>query len=68
MKKVLIIGSKGFIGSALTRYLRSVNYEVFEADIVQEYGNPSYLQIDPNGSDYEFEQVFKIKTYDACIN
>lgn len=65
---VLVIGSKGFIGSAVVRYLENAGYVVYGADIVQEYGGRNYFQIDPNASDYEYEEVFSAEQYDACIN
>lgn len=66
--KVLIIGAKGFIGAHLTRFLRLKGFDLTEADIVHEYGNENYIQLDPNASDYEFEQIFTNAYFDACIN
>lgn len=66
--KVLIIGSKGFIGTALTKHLSHKGYEVLETDIVQEYGNKNYVQLDPNASDYEFEVLFNNQSFDVCVN
>lgn len=66
--KVLIIGSKGFIGAALSAYLAQRGHDIVEADIVHEYGNPNYVQLDPNASDYEFESLFKEHNFNACVN
>lgn len=66
--KILIIGSKGFIGAALAKYLTVQGCSVIEADIVHVYGNPNYFKLDPNASDYEFEQLFKDHSFDACVN
>ncbi len=65
--KSLIIGSKGFIGSNLVKYLNSSGHQVFEADVVVDYENPEhYFLVDATNSDYHsiFEQV----QFDVCVN
>jgi len=55
--KILIIGSKGFIGSYLVGYF-SKRCEVWEMDIVLDYNNPRFIS---------FEDMEKHK-FDFCIN
>ncbi len=63
--KILIIGSKGFIGSHCVRYF-SYSNEVWESDVVLDYDNPRYLYIEPNESD--FNEIFIKHKFDVCIN
>lgn len=63
--KILIIGSKGFIGSNLARYFNK-QHEVWQCDVVTDYTTPRYMQIDASNSD--FSAVFEMQQYDVCIN
>ena len=63
--KILIIGSKGFIGSHLVRYFDK-QHEVWQCDVVTDYTTPRYMQIDASNSD--FNAVFEQHSYDVCIN
>lgn len=65
MTKVLIIGSKGFIGSHTTQYFKK-NYEVWECDVVTDYANPQYYLVDATNADYS--EIFREQQFDACIN
>lgn len=62
---VLIIGSKGFIGSHCVDYFSKSN-QVWECDVVTDYTNPKYFLIDATNSD--FEEVFQSQKFDVCIN
>lgn len=64
--KILIIGSKGFIGSAALNFYFHNNYVVFGCDIVNDYTSENYFQIDATNSD--FHQIFKSYDFDVCIN
>ena len=64
--KILIIGSKGFIGSAALNFYLHKNYVVFGCDIVNDYTSENYFQIDATNS--EFNQIFKSYDFDVCIN
>lgn len=64
--KILIIGSKGFIGSYAVTYFLNQNYKVTGCDVVTDYDNPDYLQIDATNSDYHF--IFEKHQFDICIN
>lgn len=63
---ILIIGSKGFIGSNLSRYLKQLEYKIIEADIVHDYGNPDYYILNPR--DTEFDRIFKDNEIAVCVN
>lgn len=63
--KILIIGSKGFIGSHLVRHLSAVN-EVWQCDVVTDYTTPHYFQIDASNADYN--ALFEAQAFDVCIN
>lgn len=63
--KILIIGSKGFIGSHCVEYF-SLQHEVWECDVVLDYTNPHYISIDSVDSD--FLEIFRQHKFDVCIN
>lgn len=63
--KILIIGSKGFIGSHCVDYF-SQEYEVWGCDVVLDYNTSNYISIDSVDSD--FLGVFEQRSYDVCIN
>jgi UDP-glucose 4-epimerase len=65
--KVIIIGSKGFIGQTLLNYFQEKGYEVWGADIVADSMNSErYFQIKDSNADYQ--AVFQNSPYDFCIN
>ena len=65
--KVIIIGSKGFIGQNLVKYFEYKNYQVWKADVVVDYADTDrYFLIDASNSD--FNTVFHFQKYDICIN
>ena len=67
MKRIIIIGSKGFIGSNLHNYFSLKGYEVWGADVVTDYVNlEQYFLIDASNAD--LSSVFKHLKYDLCIN
>ncbi|MEM4736743.1 MAG: GDP-mannose 4,6-dehydratase [Nitrososphaeria archaeon] len=63
--KILVIGSKGFIGSHCVEYF-SARHEVWQCDIVVDYTTPRYLLIDPTDANYH--DIFSQNAYDVCIN
>lgn len=64
---ILIIGSKGFIGSACYSYFKGQDgYEVYGADVVTEYNDPNYFLIDATNAD--FKSVFRRQQFAWCIN
>ena len=67
MKKIIIIGSKGFIGKNLSNFLLEKGYQVWGADVIIDYVNmEQYFLIDASNAD--FSSVFKHFKYDLCIN
>ncbi len=63
--KILLIGSKGFIGSHAFRSL-SEDHEVWGCDVVTDYVTPRYVQVDATNAD--FKEIFQAHTFDACLN
>lgn len=64
--KILIIGSKGFIGFHAMEYFNKQNYSVMGCDVVTDYSSKDYYQIDATNSDYH--ALFEKHEFDACIN
>jgi len=65
--KVLIIGSEGFIGKHLHRYMKDQGHEVWGADVVTRYADQeNYFLVDASNSD--FTSVFRQSQYDLCVN
>lgn len=65
--KILVIGSKGFIGSACYSYFKNQpGYEVYGADVMVEYDDPNYFLIDATNAD--FKKVFSNHQFNWCIN
>lgn len=63
--KILIIGSKGFIGSHCVNYF-SKNHDVWQCDIVVDYVTKNYFVVDATNVNYS--DVFEKNNFDACIN
>ena len=67
VKKVLIVGSKGFIGEYAYQFFRnSSGYHCWGCDVVAEYNDPNYFLIDSSNSD--FSEIFEAESFDFCIN
>lgn len=65
--KILIIGSKGFIGSHLYNYFSSQrSFVCYAADVVVDYNDAYYSLMDASNSD--FNEVFQSLKFDYCIN
>ncbi|GGF08358.1 NAD-dependent epimerase/dehydratase family protein [Flavobacterium limi] len=63
--KILIIGSKGFIGSHCVDYFSNKGFEVWEAD-VNASQKEKFYKIERKNSD--FSVAFKENKFDVCIN
>ena len=63
--KILIIGSKGFIGSHANRFFSAEN-EVWGADVVADDKDKKYYRLNPVNTN--FEAIFIEKAFDLCIN
>lgn len=67
MKKILIIGSKGFIGTHLLNYFRQLaGIEVWGCDVIADYVDSNYFQVDASNSDYN--ELFSSNFFEVCIN
>ena len=65
MKKILVIGSKGFIGTHCVNHFSKKN-DVFKCDIVVDYDEPNYILLNPVNSN--FDELFQEHSFDLCIN
>jgi len=66
MLRILVIGSKGFIGTHATKYLMVRGHQVFGADVSVDYGAENYFLIDAANSN--FDEVFQKNQFDLCVN
>ena len=64
--KLLVIGSKGFIGLHTMEYFKNQNFNVLGCDVVTDYVSKDYFQIDATNSD--FHSLFEKHQFDACFN
>lgn len=65
--KILIIGSKGFIGSnLLLLFTNNSSHYCFGCDIAEDYKNDNYFYINPKF--ISFDDIFKKNKFDICIN
>ncbi len=63
--KILIIGSKGFIGSNALQYFGQ--QDIYGCDIMHNFDNSSrYFYVDANNPDYD--TLFSEHLFDICIN
>lgn len=63
--KILVVGSKGFIGSHCVSFFSNV-YEVWECDVSVDYDNKRYSAVDATNADYN--ELFQSNNFDICIN
>lgn len=67
MKKILIVGSKGFIGSHAYRYfLSQPDISCWACDVVVDYTDERYYVIDSTNAD--FNELFEAEAFDYCLN
>jgi len=64
--RILIIGSKGFIGSHCYKYFSEKEYNVSGCDVVIDYTEKKYFLIVASNSD--FHTIFEKNSFDVCIN
>jgi dTDP-glucose 4,6-dehydratase/UDP-glucose 4-epimerase len=63
--KIIIIGSKGFIGSHCVKYF-SQKADVWGCDVIPDYNNKKYFTVDSTNDD--FSEIFQTQNFDICIN
>lgn len=64
-KKILVIGSEGFIGSHLVSYFTNLNYDICKVDIIKK-NECGYIQVDKDNPDYH--QIISDFKADYCLN
>jgi UDP-glucose 4-epimerase len=64
--KVLIIGSKGFIGRYLYQYLVDNHVDCWGSDVFSDYTEDKFYLLDTTNSD--FNDLFSKNKFDYCIN
>lgn len=64
--KILIIGSKGFIGQHAFDYFKAAGFKVLGCDVVTDYVSEDYIQIDATNSDYH--TIFEQHEIEVCLN
>lgn len=65
--RILIIGSKGFIGSYIfSHFAADKNNLVYSCDVVTDYTTPNYFTIDASNANYH--EIFEATAVDVCIN
>jgi UDP-glucose 4-epimerase len=65
--KVLLLGSRGFIGSRLVKFFTAKGYEVFGCDL-QEYSGKEYTYQKISVLSSDFETLFINQQFNACVN
>ena len=63
--RILIIGSKGFIGSHCVNYF-SQQHNVWQCDVAVDYISKNYIQVDATNANYN--DLFTQTQFDICIN
>ncbi|MBK8926141.1 MAG: SDR family oxidoreductase [Crocinitomicaceae bacterium] len=66
MKKILITGSNGFIGSHAKRYFTDSNYAVYSCDTGSQQDQQNYFSININQPDYK--KIFAATDFDLIIH
>ena len=66
MKKILVIGSKGFIGTEAIRYFQGQGYAVTGCDITAGDNSTDYFKVESNEPNYN--EIFRQARPDLCLN
>ncbi len=64
--RILIIGSKGFIGTHAIKHFQKQGREVWGSDVMVDYTSERYCLIDSTNAD--FHAIFENIPLDVCIN
>ncbi len=64
--KILVIGSKGFIGSHLVKFFTEKGYETWQCDVVVDYVQPNYFLVDATNAN--FQEIFEVEQFNVCVN
>lgn len=63
---ILVIGSKGFIGTNVYHYFQSKGHIVWGCDVIIDYTATNYFLIDSTNSNFQW--IFKQQAFNVCIN
>jgi dTDP-glucose 4,6-dehydratase/UDP-glucose 4-epimerase len=66
VKKILVIGSRGFIGSAAVRYYQNQGYAVTGCDVIEDDKVIDYFKVEIKNPTYQ--AVFEKVSPDFCLN
>ena len=66
MKKILVIGSKGFIGTSARLYYESAGYLTYGCDILSDVSDRNYYQVSNKKSCYS--DILNLVSPDLCLN
>lgn len=66
MKRILILGSEGFIGANLVAYFIQLGWKVTGADVKPASGHYPFIKMNPVHADYNL--VFQDREFDYLIN
>lgn len=64
--KIIVIGSKGFIGRHAYEYFRNLGNEAWGCDVVVDYTDKNYYLVDATNSN--FHDIFEQQRFDVCLN
>ncbi len=64
--RILIVGSKGFIGFHAEQFFLCKGFDVFSCDVIVDYGKINYSVIDSTNAD--FHTLFQANRFDICLN
>jgi dTDP-glucose 4,6-dehydratase/UDP-glucose 4-epimerase len=64
--KILVVGSKGFIGSHVFEYFKGKGHQTFGADVIVDYTSDNYFLIDSVKTG--FKDIFEKESFDLCLN
>jgi UDP-glucose 4-epimerase len=64
--KILIVGSKGFIGKHLQQFLLSKNVDCWGCDVYTDYNEDRFFLVDASNAD--FNSAISNQKFDVCIN
>lgn len=63
--KILVIGSKGFIGSHCLKYFQK-DHDVWGCDVFTDHNEPNFFLV--SGFNSDFAGIFSKMQFDCCIN
>ena len=66
MKKILVIGSEGFIGSSAVRYYKNQGYVVTGCDVIENDRVIDYYKVE--SKDPTYHRIFEKVAPDYCLN